>query len=93
MHGAVETYFDTAVVITVLVVLGQVLELRARSRTSTAIRQLLGLAPRTARVVRDGEEQDVPITDVRAVDGRAVIRRDACARGAHQPRSIVFSEL
>ena len=44
--GVVETYFDTAVVITALVLLGQVLELRARSRTSTAIRQLLGLAPR-----------------------------------------------
>ena len=49
MHGAVETYFDTAVVITVLVLLGQVLELRARHRTGAAIRQLLGLAPKTAR--------------------------------------------
>ena len=52
MHGAVETYFDTTVVITVLVLLGQVLELRARHRTGAAIRQLLGLAPKTARVVR-----------------------------------------
>jgi Cu+-exporting ATPase len=68
MHGAVETYFDTAAVITVLVLLGQVLELRARSRTGTAIRQLLGLAPKTARVVRNGEEQDVPLADVRAGD-------------------------
>ena len=51
-HGGVETYFDTAVVITVLVLLGQVLELRARHRTGSAIRQLLGLAPKTARVVR-----------------------------------------
>ena len=50
-HGGVETYFDTAVVITVLVLLGQVLELRARHRTGAAIRQLLGLAPKTARVV------------------------------------------
>jgi Cu+-exporting ATPase len=65
MHGAVETYFDTAAVITVLVLLGQVLELRARSQTSTAIRQLLGLAPKTARVLRDGEERDVPLGDVR----------------------------
>ena len=68
MHGAVETYFDTAVVITVLVLLGQVLELRARSQTGTAIRQLLGLAPKTARVVRDGEEQDVPLGEVRVGD-------------------------
>jgi Cu+-exporting ATPase len=67
-HGAVPTYFDTAAVITVLVLLGQVLELRARSRTSAAIRQLLGLAPRDARVVRRGEEVDVPIADVRIGD-------------------------
>ena len=68
MHGAVETYFDTAVVITALVLLGQVLELRARSQTGAAIRQLLGLAPKTARVVRDGQEQDVPLGDVRVGD-------------------------
>lgn len=68
MHGAVETYFDTAVVITVLVLLGQVLELRARHQTSSAIRQLLGLAPSTARVVRSGEEVDVPLGDVRVGD-------------------------
>ena len=65
MHGVVDTYFDTAAVITVLVLLGQVLELRARSQTSTAIRQLLGLAPRTARVVRDGEERDLPLGEVK----------------------------
>jgi P-type Cu+ transporter len=59
MHGAVETYFDTTVVITVLVLLGQVLELRARHRTGAAIRQLLGMAPKTARVVRNGHEEDV----------------------------------
>jgi P-type Cu+ transporter len=52
MQGVVQTYFDTAVVITVLVLLGQVLELRARSQTGSAIKQLLGLAPKTARVVR-----------------------------------------
>ncbi|HXH07774.1 MAG TPA: heavy metal translocating P-type ATPase, partial [Vicinamibacterales bacterium] len=68
VHGAVEPYFDTAVVITVLVLLGQVLELRARSRTSAAIRALLGLAPRTARVVRDGDEVDVPVAEVRVGD-------------------------
>src|SRR5437867_443790 len=67
-QGVVETYFDTAVVITALVLLGQVLELRARSRTSAAIKQLLGLAPRTARVVRNGNERDMPITDVQVGD-------------------------
>ena len=68
MHGVVETYFDTAAVITVLVLLGQVLELRARSQTSSALRQLLALAPATARVVRHGEEQDVPLADVQVGD-------------------------
>ncbi|HET7618638.1 MAG TPA: heavy metal translocating P-type ATPase [Vicinamibacterales bacterium] len=62
--GMVEPYFDTAVVITVLVLLGQVLELRARGRTSSAIRQLLGMAPNTARRVRDGREEDAPIASV-----------------------------
>src|SRR5436309_9051199 len=64
MHGAVDTYFDTTVVITVLVLLGQVLELRARHRTGAAIRQLLGLAPKTARLVRGGREEDVPLEHV-----------------------------
>ena len=68
MHGAVETYFDTAVVITVLVLLGQVLELRARHRTGEAIRQLLGLAPKTARLVRGGREDDVPLDQVQVGD-------------------------
>ena len=67
-HGVVPAYFDTAVVITTLVLLGQVLELRARSRTSSAIKQLLGLAPRTARVERNGVELDVPIADLRVGD-------------------------
>ena len=68
VHGAVETYFDTAVVITVLVLLGQVLELRARGRTSAAIRQLLDLAPRTARIIRDGQELDEPVAHIRLGD-------------------------
>ncbi len=71
MQGApaeVATYFDTTVVITVLVLLGQVLELRARYRTGAAIRQLLGLAPKTARVVRDGREEDVPLALVEVGD-------------------------
>ena len=66
--GGMDTYFDTAVVIVVLVLLGQVLELRARHQTGTAIRQLLGLAPKTARRVRDGSEEDVPLDEVRAGD-------------------------
>jgi Cu+-exporting ATPase len=68
MHGMVETYFDTAVVITVLVLLGQVLELRARSRTSAAIRALLGLVPKTARRIRQGIEEDVPLPHVAVGD-------------------------
>src|SRR5205807_9977858 len=68
MHGAVETYFDTTVVITVLVLLGQVLELRARHRTGAAIRHLLGMAPKTARIVRHGREDDVPLASVQAGD-------------------------
>jgi Cu+-exporting ATPase len=68
MHGGVDTYFDTAVVITVLVLLGQVLELRARHRTGAAIRQLLGLAPKTARIVRGGREEDVPLEQVQVGD-------------------------
>ena len=68
MHGGVETYFDTAAVITVLVLLGQVLELRARSQTSSALKGLLGLAPKTARVLRDGGEHDIPLSDVHPGD-------------------------
>jgi Cu+-exporting ATPase len=68
MHGVVETYFDTAVVITVLVLLGQVLELRARSQTSAAIKTLLGLAPKTARRIKDGVEEDVPLADIKVGD-------------------------
>ena len=68
MHGVVEPYFDTAMVITVLVLLGQVLEIRARSRTTAAIKALLGLAPKIARVIRDGEERDLPISEVRVGD-------------------------
>jgi Cu+-exporting ATPase len=68
MHGLVETYFDTAVVITALVLLGQVLELRARNRTGAAIRALLNLTPVTAHLVSQGEERDVPLADVRVSD-------------------------
>jgi Cu+-exporting ATPase len=68
MHGVVPTYFDTCVVITTLVLLGQVLELRARHHTGTAIRELLQLAPKTARVVREGAEEDIPLEDVHVGD-------------------------
>ena len=68
MHGRVEPYFDTAVVVTVLVLLGQVLELRARGRTSLALKGLLGLAPNMARRVTGLIENDVPIADVRVGD-------------------------
>ena len=65
MNGAVAVYFEPAAVIVVLVLLGQVLELRARSRTSTAIRNLLGLAPKTARrIAPDGTEHDVALGEV-----------------------------
>ncbi|HKD67897.1 MAG TPA: heavy metal translocating P-type ATPase [Candidatus Binataceae bacterium] len=61
-HGVVPNYFEAAAVITALVLLGQVLELRARSRTGNAIKALLGLAPKFARIIRpSGVEEDVPI--------------------------------
>jgi P-type Cu+ transporter len=68
MDGRVEPYFDTAVVVTALVLLGQVLELRARSRTSAALKGLLGLAPANARRVADDGEHDVPIALVHVGD-------------------------
>jgi Cu+-exporting ATPase len=67
--GAVGLYFEAAAAIVTLVLVGQVLELRARGRTGAAIRALLGLAPRTARRVReDGTEDDIPLDDVRPGD-------------------------
>ncbi len=65
-EGQVAVYFEAAAVIVTLVLLGQVLELRARSQTSAAIRSLLGLSPKTARRVNeDGSEEDVPLESVR----------------------------
>jgi Cu+-exporting ATPase len=67
--GDVGVYFEAAAVIVTLVLLGQVLELKARSRTSAAIKALLGLAPKTARrISEDGTEQDVPLEQVRLGD-------------------------
>ena len=63
--GSIAVYFEAAAVITVLVLLGQVLELKARSQTSSAIRSLLRLAPKTARLITsDGREEDVPLEQV-----------------------------
>jgi len=67
--GQVHIYFEAAAVIVTLVLLGQVMELRARSRTNSAIKALLGLAPRTARRIgADGSEEDVPLEEVRIGD-------------------------
>ena len=63
--GSIAVYFEAAAVITVLVLLGQVLELKARSQTSSAIRSLLRLAPKTARLITpDGREEDVPLEHI-----------------------------
>jgi P-type Cu+ transporter len=67
--GLVAVYFEAAAMITTLVLLGQVLELRARSRTNAAIQMLLGLAPNMARIVRDeGTEEDIPLEQVQPGD-------------------------
>ena len=69
MGGGLPIYFEAAAAITTLVILGQVLELRARSRTSTAIRSLLKLSPKSARLVRaDGTEIDVPVEHIAVGD-------------------------
>ena len=67
--GEIALYFEAAAVITTLVLLGQVLELRARSETSSAIKALLGLAPKTARILRaNGTEEDIPLEHVHPGD-------------------------
>ncbi|MGZ8401179.1 MAG: heavy metal translocating P-type ATPase [Methyloceanibacter sp.] len=68
-HGMIPTYFEAAAVIVALVLLGQVLELRAREKTGGAIRALLDLAPKTAlRVLKDGETETVPLASVKVGD-------------------------
>ncbi len=67
--GVIPVYFEATAVITALVLLGQMLELRARSQTNVAIKMLLGLAPKTARIVRDdGAEEDIPMEHVKVGD-------------------------
>ena len=69
MHGRVDVYFESAAVIVTLVTLGDFLELRARRRTGSALKALLGLAPKTARrIAADGSEADVPLDEVQAGD-------------------------
>ncbi|AZO49349.1 MAG: heavy metal translocating P-type ATPase [Mesorhizobium sp.] len=76
--GAVPVYFEAAAVIVALVFLGQVLELRARERTGSAIRALLDLAPKTARLIgADGSESDVPLDTVKAGDRLRIRPGDA----------------
>ena len=70
--GEVGVYFEAAAVIIILVLLGQLLELRAREQTSGAIRALLNLAPKTARLVEDGTEKDIPLDMVRRGDALRV---------------------
>jgi P-type Cu+ transporter len=73
MHGRIGVYFEAAAVIISLTLLGQILELRARSQTSAAIKSLLGLAPKTARRINaDGTEEDVPLTHVHVGDALRV---------------------
>ncbi|MFT4569522.1 MAG: Cu+-exporting ATPase [Hyphomicrobiaceae bacterium] len=68
-HGSIDLYFESAAVIIALVLLGQVLELRARKRTGAAVRALLGLTPPNARRIdSDGEERDVPIAEIKVGD-------------------------
>jgi Cu+-exporting ATPase len=66
--GRADVYFDTSALIITLILLGRLLEMRARGRTNEAIKKLAGLRAKTARVVRDGEEQDIPVEDVEIGD-------------------------
>lgn len=64
-EGEVPVYFEAAAMIVTLVLLGQVIELRARKKTGSAIRELINLAPPTARIIEDGQEREVPLSEVR----------------------------
>jgi Cu+-exporting ATPase len=92
MAGRPPVYFEAAAAIVTLVLLGQVLELRARSRTGAAIRALLGLSPKTARILRDGkEEEDIPLAGAsRRKDsrGRCGARRQQFSGRIHDYRRV-----
>ena len=68
-----DVYYDVTVVVTALVVLGLAMELKAKGRTSEAIKKLIGLQAKTARVVRDGREQDIPVEDLQAIAAPALV--------------------
>ncbi|MFP4081494.1 MAG: heavy metal translocating P-type ATPase [Candidatus Aminicenantes bacterium] len=68
-----EVYFDTAAIIIVLILFGRLLEARAKGQTSEAIKKLIGLRPKTARVIRDGKERDIPVEEV-VVNDEIVVR-------------------
>jgi Cu+-exporting ATPase len=67
-HGVVPVYFESAAIVTVLVLLGQMLELRARSRTGLALKALLNHVPKTARRMHDGREEEIPVDEVKVGD-------------------------
>ena len=67
-HGGIDLYFEAAAVITTLVLLGQLLEAKARSRTGQAIKALLGLAAKTAHRVGDGREEEIPVDEIQKGD-------------------------
>lgn len=67
-HGHMDLYFDTSAAIITLILFGRLLEARAKGRTSEAIKKLIGLQAKTARVIRDGHEQDIPVEDVQVGD-------------------------
>lgn len=82
---AVHLYFETSAAIIVLVLLGRYFESRARGKTSEAVKKLIGLAPKTARVVRDGAEVDVPLESV-VVGERVVVRPGRRCRSTGRSR-------
>ncbi len=67
-HGEVDLYFETAAVITTLILLGQLIEAKARSRTGHAIKALMGLAAKTAHRVRDGQEEEIAVDEIQKGD-------------------------
>ncbi len=88
MSGRPAVYFEAAAAIVTLVLLGQVLELRARSQTGSAIRALLDLAPKTARVVRDNSETDIPLDQVQVGDRLRVRPGEKIPGRWHCPRRL-----